>query len=175
MSVPVSNDVVGVLDYAESVLKIYLQDELDARNAARSLSMVAPADADYRRSEIFNAPPRGTEIRLLCERVETTETNDRTKRKIHIVAICVFSAKTQTAASEREMADTVYSFSEAVEIVLRSYMRARPDGSTEAGVYSCRTRQADIPPPYKLQGSAAYIFTSQVRAVVHQESRLLRS
>lgn len=175
MIVSVSNDVVGVLDYAESVLKLYLQDELDARNTARSLSMVAPPDANYRRSEIFNAPPRGNEIRLLCERVETEEKNDRTVRKVHVVAICVFSAKNQTAATEREMADTVYSFTEAVEIVLRSHMRSRSDGTTEAGVYSCRTRQAEFSPPYKMQGSAAYIFTSQVRAVVHQESRLTRT
>lgn len=170
MSLPVTNDLIGVCDYAQTVLELYLPDALTEINTARDLALVTPKA--YYRSEFVPEAFVGFSIGLFPTSIEPTETHDRVKRRVRLTARLRVSAQGVSANTEREFNDSLYAYIDAVTHVLRKHMRAS-GGQSTAGVTSYVADRVDLSPLLQDPSASVWFAMADVIGTVSQNTRLL--
>ncbi len=166
MSIPTTNDGIGVLDFAESTITTYIGDELTTRNTNRSLSM--PTDApEFQRSDVLPRQFKPVTVGLYFVRKEITPRGNSYRRRMTMGVMVTLSAQSASAVDDASMSNSLDAYTEAIEWVLQRHMR-----SGTAGVISTIPQTTEFGGPFKVPGSAVWVQRAEVRLLVHQDYRM---
>lgn len=166
MAIPTTNGAPEVLNYAESVLGLYLADELATRNSDLTLTVQVPDR--YRRIESLPEQRAGTTAILALTGSKTSTRHDSAKRELSMLVALAVTAQSVSAMSQHgKLANSLYVLAESVELVLHSYMR-EAGGSSTAGVIRYQPQTIEYSPPFQLSKGGVWALAANVRGVVHQ-------